>query len=119
MRYRAYNKRALCAAMAGYTPVKGPSILEFSKWPQWWEAGAKELEKTSPGRLITAPVRLPEAVVTASTKTVKEVPGVVRSAGVALPVLGVAAALVGASYLVYRFKREKAVSKQIISGCDN
>lgn len=116
MQYKAYPKQALIAAMrrrqllSGDIPVKGPSIFDFSKWPQWWEAGAKELEKTSPGKLITAPVRLPEAIVSSTTKTIKETPGILKTVSYSVPLVAVAAGIVGISYLVYRYKKEKNVS---------
>jgi hypothetical protein len=108
MKYKAYPKQAIIAAMrrrmrlsgapAKFVPTKAPSILDFSKWPQWWEAGAKELEKTAPGQLITAPVRIPAAVVSSTKKTVEAVPTAVRGVSYALPFIAIAAVLIGGGY---------------------
>lgn len=116
MRYKAYNKQKLCALMAAKrfggdkNKSSNVSFWDFSKWPQWWEEGAKSLEKTSPGQIVTAPVRLPAALLTSTTQTVKEVPGTVKRASYALPFLAVAAALIGGGYLAYQtgiFKKQK------------
>jgi len=116
---KPYNKQAIIAVMKrrellGAT-TKGPSILDVSKWPQWWESGAKELEKTAPGRIITAPVRLPEAVLTSTTKTVQEVPSVVRSVSNVVPFVALAAGGLGIAYIVYSMKKAGAFKKIIPS----
>lgn len=117
--YREYPKQAIIAAMrrrrggfrlsgapapasGAFVPSKGPSIFDISKWPQWWEAGAKELEKTAPGKIVTAPIRIPAAVVESTEKTVKEVPGTVRTVSRSIPIIAVAAVLIGGGYIAYK-----------------
>src|SRR4030043_678170 len=107
MALKPYNKKAIIAVMKRRElltgeATKAPSILDFSKWPQWWESGARELEKTSPGRLITAPVRLPEALVTSTTKTVQEVPSVIKTVTNTLPIILIIAGIGGAGYFAYK-----------------
>jgi hypothetical protein len=86
---------------------KESSFWQPTQWPAWWEEGAKELEKTTPGKLVTAPVRLTEAALTSTTKTVAEVPGIVKMAKRTIPIVAIAAVLVGGGYLLYRYKSEK------------
>jgi hypothetical protein len=104
-KYVPVSKKAFLASQAVQVK-KAPSFWDVSKWPEWWEKGAKELEKTSPGKLITAPIRLPEAILTATTKTVQEVPGTVRKVANTLPILAISAAVIGGGYLAYKFKKE-------------
>jgi hypothetical protein len=105
--YQAYPKQAIKRAMRRRELAGSvPSLFNVSKWPQWWETGAKELEKTTPGKIITAPIRLPEAVITATKKTVEQVPGVVKSASNALPIIAVGCVLLGAGYLIYTMKKK-------------
>jgi hypothetical protein len=117
---KPYNKQAIIAVMNRRDELLGaatkkPSIFDVTKWPQWWETGAKELEKTAPGRIITAPVRLPEAVLTSTTKTVQEVPGVVRSVSNVVPFVALAAGGLGIAYIVYSMKKAGAFKKMIPS----
>jgi hypothetical protein len=120
---KPYNKQAIIAAMRRRelllgAATKAPSFWDVSKWPQWWEAGAKEIEKSAPGRIITAPIRLPEAVVTSTKKTVEEVPRVVKSVSMVVPFVALAAAVLGSAYIVYRFKEDKKEKKLLISRCN-
>lgn len=109
-RYKSYCKRGALASVVANNEIAGNDKISFwdiSKWPGWWESGAAELEKSAPGRIITAPVRLPATVLTATQKTVEQVPGVVKNAGRAIPIIAIAAALFGTGYLVYKFKLYK------------
>lgn len=110
-RYKSYCKKSALASAIAHNAISGNdkkiSFWDLSQWPKWWESGAADLEKSSPGRIITAPVRLPAAVLSATTKTVEEVPGVVRNAGAAIPIIAIAAALLGTGFLVYKFKLNK------------
>jgi hypothetical protein len=106
MSYKAYPKRQIIAAMRRREMLSGSSILDVTKWPQWWDMGAKELEKTTPGKIITAPIRLPETIITATKKTVEQVPGVVKSASNTLPIIAVACILAASGYLVYTMRRK-------------
>ena len=118
MNYKPYNKRALSFAinrrdsLGAETVVSPPakkstvSFWDISKWPERWESGAKELEKSSPGKLITAPIRLPEAVLSATMDTVKEVPKVVKSVSNVVPFVALAASLAGIGYIVYMVKKD-------------
>jgi hypothetical protein len=125
MSLKPYNKQAIIAIMKrrellSGAATKGPSILDISKWPQWWEAGAKELEKTSPGRIITAPVRLPEAILTSSTKTVQEVPKAVNMVSRSIPIILIVAGIGGAGYVAYKtglFKKLKNLKNEKIGEC--
>lgn len=125
MSLKPYNKQAIIAIMKrrellSGAATKGPNIFDVTKWPQWWEAGAKELEKTSPGRLITAPIRLPEAILTSSTKTVQEVPKVVNVVSRSIPLILVVAGVGGAGYLAYKtglFKKLKNLKSSTIGEC--
>jgi hypothetical protein len=63
--------------------ILGKNIFEL------WEEGAKELEKTAPGKLITAPIRLPEAVFTSATETVKQAPKLAKTLPWVLIILAV------------------------------
>ena len=107
-KYKSYCKRGTMAAIDFHNTISGNekkvSFFDISKWPQWWESGASQLEKSAPGRLITAPVRLPEAIISATQKTVGEVPGVVKNAGAAIPIIAVSAVLLGAGFLAVKFK---------------
>jgi hypothetical protein len=110
-KYKSYCKRGALASVVAHNAISGDdkkiSFWDFSQWPKWWESGAAELEKSAPGKIITAPVRLPAAVLSATQKTVEEVPGVVRNAGAAIPIIAIAAALLGTGFLVYKFKLNK------------
>jgi hypothetical protein len=70
---------------------EGKNIFEL------WEEGAKELEKTGIGKVITAPVRLPEAVFTATKETVAQAPKIAKT----LPVILIILAAGAAAYLVF------------------
>lgn len=76
--------------------IEGTSILDITKWPEWWKSGAEQLEQTAPGRIITAPIRLPEAAVRSTIKTVETLPKV---AG-AVPTVLIIAAVGVAGYLI-------------------
>ena len=116
-RYKAYPKRAIVAVMnrrlrgddqvATTTPISTPSFFDFTKWPQYWETGAKELEKTGVGKVITAPIRLPESLVSATEKTVAAVPGIVSNISKVIPILAVGAVLFGGGFLWYKFSKGK------------
>jgi hypothetical protein len=54
-----------------------------------WDMGAKELEKTVLGKLITAPVRVPSAVINATEKTVAQAPKIAGSVPLVLIILAV------------------------------
>ena len=68
----------------------GKGLLEM------WESGAKELEKTAIGRLITAPIRIGDKVVTATGKTIDVIPKAANTVPLVLMILagGIAAYLV-------------------------
>lgn len=88
-----------------------PSFWDVSKWPEMWETGAKVLEQSAPGRIITAPIRLPEAALTATTKTVQQVPGIVQTVTKTIPIIAVGAVLLGGGFLYFKFlKGKKAAS---------
>jgi hypothetical protein len=70
---------------------------------QWWDTGAKELEKTTLGKAVTAPIRIPEVVVSSGVKTVKEVPVTVKKVSNFVPLLLISAAIVGTAVIVYKF----------------
>jgi len=107
MKYQAVNKRAYLALMSRRKlGADKPNIFDVSQWPKWWESGAASLEKSSPGKLITAPIRLPEAILSATQKTVEQVPGTLKTVVNTLPLLAIAAAIVGSGYLVYKFKKK-------------
>jgi hypothetical protein len=120
MRYKAYPKQAIISRMRlSGSPVsnsssasQGPSFWDITQWPQRWEEGAQELEKTAPGKLITAPIRLPEAVLTSTISTVKEVPQVVKSVTKIIPILAISAGILGAGYIVYKVTKGKKQSAQ-------
>jgi hypothetical protein len=108
-KYKSYCKRGTMAAIDYHNTIAGNEIKkvsfwDISKWPQWWESGAKQLEKSAPGRLVTAPVRLPEAIISATQKTVSEIPDVVKNAGSAIPIIAITASLLGAGFLAVKFK---------------
>lgn len=105
---KGYNKQLLAALISGDERIgAGKNIFEM------WEAGAKELEKTAPGKIITAPIRLPAAVLTSTEQTVKEVPNIAKGVSRALPILIVSATLIGGGYLLYRYK----TTRKLFSGC--
>jgi hypothetical protein len=118
--YKAYPKQAIVAVMnrrlrgddqaATPAPTSTPSLLDFTKWPQYWEQGAKELEKTGVGKVITAPIRLPESLVTSTEQTVAAVPGIVANVSKVIPILAVGAVLIGGGFLWYKFSKRKNVS---------
>ncbi len=108
MKYKAYPKRAIIGMICGDKLGAGKNVFEM------WEAGAKEIEKTSPGKIITAPIRLPAALVSASEKTVEQVPSIVKTVSRTIPVMAVAAVLIGAGYLVYKIKFEKGNVKKSV-----
>lgn len=89
------------------TPAKAPAWWDITKWPQWWETGAKELEKTAPGKVITAPIRLPEAVISATKKTVEQVPGIVGNVKKVIPILAVGAVVIGGVIMFDKFSKSK------------
>lgn len=75
----------------------GKNIFEL------WESGAKQLEQTAPGRIITAPVRLLEAAAESAIKTTgafgkvaDKAPGIAGTVPLILVILagGVAAYLI-------------------------
>jgi hypothetical protein len=117
--YKAYNKRAIDAVMkhrgkmlgaeqaGGFTPTKQPAWWDVTKWGQWWETGAKEVEKSAPGKLLTAPIRLPGALVSATTKTIEQIPNIVGNVGKVIPIIAVGAVVVGGIILWSKFSKGK------------
>jgi hypothetical protein len=85
------------------TEILGKNIFEL------WEEGAKELEKTAPGKLITAPIRLPEAVFTSAQKTVTALPNVMKAVPWVLIILAVG---VG-GYLIFAGRKGTDLTKMI------
>jgi hypothetical protein len=84
----------------------GKNIFEL------WEEGAKSIETTAPGRIITAPVRLAEKatgatgkVIEATGKTAEAAPGIAKSIPLILIILagGIAA------YFVFAGKKGTAL----------
>jgi LPXTG-motif cell wall-anchored protein len=114
MQYVKVPKKELVAVLRHHalSGTKAPNFWDVSQWPKWWNSGAADLEKSDIGKIVTAPVRLPAAVFSATKKTVDEVPGLAKTAVTALPIIGIAAALLGAGYLVYKFKKNKRETPQ-------
>jgi hypothetical protein len=120
--YKAYNKRAIEAVMKyreglhgngtaqSFTPTKQPAWWDVTKWGQWWETGAKEVEKSAPGKLLTAPIRLPAAVISATTKTIEKIPGIVGNVGKVIPIIAVGAVVVGGVILWSKFSKGKKIA---------
>lgn len=105
-RYKIYPKQRVMAVLRGDERIgKGKSVFQL------WEEGAKELEKTAPGKLITAPIRLPAAVVTSTEKTVEQVPGVVKNVSRTLPFLIITAGILGGGFLFYQYKTKMGMFK--------
>jgi len=73
--------------------------------PDLWEMGAKELEETTLGRIITSPVWVSDVVIKATVGTVGALPGIVKTVPFILLLLagGVAA------YLVFMGKKGSRV----------
>jgi hypothetical protein len=107
MNYVPVNKRAMCAIAAD-----APSFWDVSKWPSYWNSGAATLETSSPGKLITAPVRLLESATGATTGILNQAPKIVNRASWTLPIIGVAAAVIGGGYLAWKFKLGPFVAKK-------
>jgi hypothetical protein len=116
--YKAFNKRAIEAVMRSrrlhgdgsaqsFTPAKAPAWWDVTKWPQWWETGAKELEKTGIGKVVTAPIRVPEAVFSATKKTVEQIPGIIGNVKKVIPIIAVGAVLIGGVILWSKFAKKK------------
>jgi hypothetical protein len=92
----------------GAAVPKKKTGFQLSKIFDYWTTGAKELEKSAPGQLVTAPIRVPAAVVTtarkaleATGKTVETVPGAAKT----LPVVFIILAGGVAAYLVFAGKK--------------
>jgi hypothetical protein len=96
--YRPYNKRAIVKVME--SNALGFDIM---KPFDWWDTGAKELEKTTLGKAVTSPIRIPQAVVSSGVKTVKEVPVTVKKISNIIPLFLISAAIVGTAVIVYKF----------------
>jgi hypothetical protein len=77
--------------LSGRSEILGKNIFEL------WEEGAKELEKTAPGRLITSPIRLPGAVVSSAEKVVSTLPSIVKTVPWVLLILAIGAG----GYLIF------------------
>lgn len=109
MKFVAVPKKYVLAAMRQkqLQGDKAPSFWDVTQWPRRWEEGAKILEKSAPGKIVTAPVRIIEAATGATTGILKEAPKVLNRASWTLPILGVAAVVIGSGYLVYKFKKDK------------
>jgi hypothetical protein len=90
-----------------FVPVKNPSFFDVSQWGKWWETGAKELEKSTPGKLITAPIRLPAAIVSTTQKAIEQVPKALDAVTKAVPLIAISALVLGAGFLVYKFSKGK------------
>jgi hypothetical protein len=120
MQWKKYPKGAVVAVMQSRSCNLGaekPSFFDISKWPQWWESGAKELEKTTPGKLITAPVRLTETAIKSSKEILEETPKAFKTITRAVPFIAIGAAAIGAAYLVYKLPKGKKSETQSISEC--
>jgi hypothetical protein len=119
--YRLYPKQAIIAAMRRRGRIAGDSSFwDITQWPKWWSSGAKELDQSAIGKLVTAPIELPEAVLSSTAKTVQEVPGVVRNVSKAIPIIAVTAGILGVAFLVYKVKGKSPATPKaqtIISGC--
>lgn len=103
MRYITVPKNKFLAINGSLPAEKKVSFWNFSKWPEWWESGAKSLEKSGPGKIVTAPIRLPEAVIDATTGTLRVIPKAVDRASLAIPIIAVAVAVAGAGFLIVKF----------------
>ena len=103
MQYITVPKRNFLAINGSLPAEKKVSFWDFQKWPEWWESGAKSLEKSGPGKVLTAPIRVPEAVIDATTGTLKVVPKAVNRASMAIPIIAVAVGLAGAGFLAVKF----------------
>ena len=101
------RRRAALHGESTFVPVKQPSFFDISQWGKYWESGAKELEKSAPGRLITAPIRLPAAVVSTTQKTIEQVPKALDAVTKAVPLIAISALVLGAGFLVYKFSKGK------------
>lgn len=114
MQYKAYNKRAVAMAarrLRGDAGTASPASTNTSfwqpdKWLSWWSSGAKQLDQTPVGSIITAPIELPAAALTATKQTVQEVPGVVKSTANALPYIAGAIGILGVAFIVYKVARK-------------
>lgn len=115
MQYKAYPKQAIISVMKGrrdllgavIAPPKAPSFWNVFKWGDWWTKGAEELEKSAPGKLLTAPIRIPEALVTSTKKTVEMIPETLKTVTKAIPIMAVSVAVIGAAFIIYKFTKGK------------
>lgn len=107
-KYKSYCKPSSIAAMNYHNSIAGNknqlSFWDISKWPQWWESGAKDLEKSTPGKIITAPIRIPAKIIDVTNKSLDELPPAIHNAGLAIPIIAVSAVLLGAGFLAVKFK---------------
>jgi hypothetical protein len=123
MQYKAYPKQAIIAAMKKKellgadtsTSTKKTSFWDITKWPSWWQSGANELEKSDVGKVITAPISVPAAIVSATKDTVSEVPGVVKSVSKTVPVIAGVVTIIGTGYILNRMGAFDKIKKKINS----
>lgn len=109
MEYKAYNKQVLGAVVSSFKPSPAPSFWDITQWGRRWESGAADLEKSTPGKIVTAPVRLTEAVLTSAKKTVEQAPDILKTVTKTLPILAVGAVAVGGAILFFKFAGKKTV----------
>ena len=110
MKYKAYNKRAIEQAMSGVALGFDP-LKPF----QWWDIGAKELEKTTMGKAVTAPIRIPEAVLSSGVQTIKQVPVAAKTISSAIPLIAISAAIIGTAVIVYKLNKSKSIPERNFS----
>jgi hypothetical protein len=82
--------------------------FDFSKIGQYWDAGAKDLEKTAIGKIVTSPVRIIEAATGSTTKALTSVGKVAEKAPAiagTVPLLLIVLAGGIAAYLVFAGKK--------------
>lgn len=126
MRYIPISKKEYLSHLIGeekpvyykdFKPVKNPSFWDVTQWPERWEKGAKILEKSDVGKIVTAPVRITAAVTGATKKTVEETPDILKNLSRSIPIIAITALVIGGGFFAYKAGLFNKKEIQKLSNC--
>lgn len=83
--------------------------FQLSKVFDYWETGARELEKTGVGKVVTAPVRIAQTTAESVQKLIKDVPDVAIKTTKTIPFILILLAAGVTGYMVFMGKKGKRI----------